>query len=274
MGDGMGDERWQVTGSAAGVYERQLVPAIFGPWAPRVLDLAAPTAGERVLDTACGTGIVARLAADRVGPSGHVVGQDLNPGMLAVASTLAAGAAPIAWVQASTERLPFADGSFEVVACQLGLQYFPDRPAALAEMARVLVPGGRLAAMVWHTIDHSPGFAALADALDRSIGPAAGAIMRAPFALHDEEALGDLMAGGGFEDVEVHREAGTVRFNSIQEFVFAQGTGSPLAAPIAAADPAARTALLAAAETSLAPWQGAGELAFPIEALLLSGRVA
>jgi SAM-dependent methyltransferase len=82
----MSDERWQVTDSAAEVYERQLVPAIFGPWAPRVLDLAAPSAGERLLDTACGTGVVARLAADRVGPSGQVVGQDLNPGMLAVAA--------------------------------------------------------------------------------------------------------------------------------------------------------------------------------------------
>ena len=202
-----------------------------------------------------------------------MVGQDLNPGMLAVASAGPAGAAPTAWVQASTGQLPFADGSFEVVACQLGLQYFPDRPAALAEMARVLAPGGRLAAMVWQAIDHSPGFAALADALDRSIGPAAGATMRAPFDLHDEGMLGDLLAGAGFEDVAVRREAGTVRFDSIQEFVLAQGTGSPLAAPIAAADPAARDNLLAAAETALAPWQSQDELAFPIEALLLSGRV-
>jgi ubiquinone/menaquinone biosynthesis C-methylase UbiE len=133
----MGEERWQITGSAAEVYQRQLVPAIFGSWAPRVLDLAAPATGERVLDTACGTGVVARLAADRVGPTGQVVGQDLNPGMLAVAFTLPAGETPIAWVQASTDRLPFADGSFDVVACQLGLQYFPDRPAAVAELARV-----------------------------------------------------------------------------------------------------------------------------------------
>jgi hypothetical protein len=73
--------------------------------------------------------------------------------------------------------------------------------------------------------------------------------------------------------VAVHRQAGTVRFNSIQEFLLAQGTGSPLAGPIAAADPAARAALLAAAATALAPWQGPDELAFPIEALLLSGRV-
>ena len=212
----MGDERWQVTGSAAEVYQGQLVPAIFAPWAPRVLDLATPATGERLLDTACGTG---------------------------------------------------------VVACQLGLQYFPDRSAAVAEMARVLAPGGRLAVMVWRSIDHSPGFAALADALDRHVDPAAGATMGARFTLNDEAALRDLLAGGGFEDVEVHPQAGTVRFGSVQEFLIAQGTGSPLAAPIAAADPAARAALLADAETTLAPWQGPDGFAFPIGALLLSGRV-
>ena len=99
-----------------------------------------------MLDAACGTGVVARLAAGRVGPDGRVVGLDLNPGMLAVAAGLPVEGAPIGWVQADAGRLPFGDRSFEVVCCQLGLQYVPDRPATLAGMARVLVPGGRLAA--------------------------------------------------------------------------------------------------------------------------------
>jgi SAM-dependent methyltransferase len=179
----VGDEQWQVAGSAAEVYNRQLVPAILGrgrhrwwawrPW-PRVSECwtwpAAP-------------GVVARLAAEHVGPAGRVVGLDLNPGMLAVARSLPVAGVPVGWVQATAGRLPFPDGSFEVVCCQLGLQFFPDRAAALAEMARVLVPGGRLAVMVWRSIDHSPGFAVLAGALDRHVGPAAGALMRAPFGL-------------------------------------------------------------------------------------------
>jgi SAM-dependent methyltransferase len=193
----MGDERWQVTGSAAEVYERQLVPAIFGPWAPRVLDLAAPAGGERVLDAACGTGVVARLAAERVGPDGQVVGLDLNPGMLAVAAGLPVQGAPTGWVQADAGRLPFQDRSFEVVCCQLGLQYVPDRAATLVEMARVLTPGGRLAAMVWRSIDRSPGFAGLAEALDRHLGPAVGAIMRAPFGLGDEGPCAGWSRGPG-----------------------------------------------------------------------------
>jgi SAM-dependent methyltransferase len=261
-----------VAGSAAQVYERQLVPAIFGPWAPRLVALAAPAAGERVLDAACGTGVVARLAAERVGPGGRVVGLDLNPGMLVVASSVPVSGAPMGWVQASAGRMPFPDRSSEVVCCQLGLQFFPDRSAALAEMARVLVAGGRLAAMVWRSIDHSPGFAVLAEALDRHIGPAAGALMRAPFGLGEEGVLRGLVAGAGFREVELDRQAGVVRFGSARELVVAYGAGSPLAGPIGAAGPAARAGLVAEVQAALDPWQGAAGLAFPIEALLVSGR--
>jgi SAM-dependent methyltransferase len=268
----VGDEQWQVAGSAAQVYERELVPAIFGPWAPRVLDVAAPAAGERVLDVACGTGVVARLAAERVGADGCVVGLDLNPGMLAVARSLPVTGVPIGWVQATAGRLPFPDGSFEVVCCQLGLQFFPDRSAALAEMARVLVAGGRLAAMVWRSIDHSPGFQVLAAALDRHVGPAAGALMRAPFGLGEEGALRGLVEGAGFREVGVDRQGGVVRFGSARELVVAYGAGSPLAGPIGGAGSAARAGLRAEVQAALDPWQGAAGLAFPIEALLVSGH--
>jgi SAM-dependent methyltransferase len=268
----VGEEQWQVAGSAAQVYERELVPAIFGPWAPRVVALATLAAGERVLDAACGTGVVARLAAERVGADGRVVGFDLNPGMLTVARSLPVRGAPIGWVQATAGRLPFPDGSFEVVCCQLGLQFFPDRAAALAEMARVLVPGGRLAAMVWRSIDHSPGFQVLAEALDRHIGPAAGAMMRAPFGLSEEGALRGLVAGAGFGEVTVDRQAGAVRFGSAQELVVAYGAGSPLAGAIGGAGPAARAGLVAEVKAALEGWQGAAGLGFPIEALLVSGR--
>jgi SAM-dependent methyltransferase len=268
----VGEEHWQLAGTAAQVYERHLVPAIFGPWGRRVVALAAPAAGERVLDAACGTGVVARLAAERVGADGQVAGFDLNLGMLAVARGLPTEAAPIGWVQATAGRVPFRDGSFEVVCCQLGLQYFPDRAAALAELARVSAPEGRLVVMVWRSIDHSPGFAALAAALDRHIGPEAGAIMRAPFALGDEGVVRGLVAGAGFQDVRVDRQAGMVRFGSARELVVAQGGGSPLAAPIEAAGPAARAELAAEVEAALAQWEDATELAFPIEALLVSGR--
>jgi SAM-dependent methyltransferase len=201
-----------------------------------------------------------------------VVDLDLDPGMLVVARSLPVGGAPMVWVQASADWMPFPDGSFEVVCCQLGLQFFPDRAAALAEMARVLVAGGRLVVMVWRSIDHSPGFAVLVQALDRHVGPAAGALMRAPFGLSDERALHGLVAGAGFREVELDHKSGTVRFGSARELVVAYGAGSSLAGPIGGAGPAARAGLVAEVEAALEPWQGPDGLAFPIEALLVTGR--
>ncbi len=268
-------EQWQVSGSAAEVYEAELVPAIFGAWAPVVVDLCDPRPGERVLDLACGTGVVARLAAQRVGPTGRVVGVDPNPGMLAVARAGVApepDAAPVEWHQAGAEALPLADAGFDVVCCQLGLQFFVDRPTALREMHRVLAPGGRLALMVWRSIDHSPGFAALLAALERHVGAAAAAVVRAPFSLSDDAELEALIRAAGFRDVAVERRAGTARFPSVEGFVRGYVTGSPLAGHMAQASDAVREALVADVQAALAGYASDSELKFPMAALLASAR--
>ena len=149
--------QWQVGGSAPEVYERDLVPAVFGPWARLVVDLADLQSGDRVLDVACGTGVVTRVAAEKVGERGAVVAADLNPGMLALAGSLPAPrGATVEWRQADAGALPFADQAFDVVLCQLGLQFFTDRAIALREMYRVLRPGGDVVVMVWRPIERSP----------------------------------------------------------------------------------------------------------------------
>jgi ubiquinone/menaquinone biosynthesis C-methylase UbiE len=104
--------QWQVAGNAPEVYERELVP-FFGPWASILVDLAQPKLGERVVDIACGTGIVARKVAVKIGPTGAVAGVDLNPGMLTVARSLPTtkDAALVQWHEASADRLPLSDGS-------------------------------------------------------------------------------------------------------------------------------------------------------------------
>jgi ubiquinone/menaquinone biosynthesis C-methylase UbiE len=269
--------QWQVAGSAPEVYERELVPAVFGEWAPIVVELAHPRPGERVVDVACGTGIVARTAAARVGPTGAVVGVDLNPGMLSVARSVmltdSRSAAPIRWQEASADKLPFPDGSFDIVYCQLGLQFFSDRVAALREMRRVLGAEGRLALMVWRGMHESPGFAALAESLERHVGQAAAAIMRAPFGLSDAEELAGLVRAAGFQDVAVQQRVGTVRFASIDRFVSSYVAGSPLAGLVSQANDAAREALIADARNALAQYATSTELAFPIAAHLLSARV-
>jgi ubiquinone/menaquinone biosynthesis C-methylase UbiE len=265
--------QWQVGGGAPEVYERDLVPAVFGPWARLVVDFADPQPGDRVLDVACGTGVVARVAAEKVGERGAVAAADLNPGMVAVAQSLPAPrGATIEWRQADAGALPFADQAFDVVLCQLGLQFFAERAIALREMYRVLRPGGDVVIMVWRPIEQSPGFAALAAALERHIGPEASSIMRAPFSLGDPEELSSLVAEGGFETLDLRAEAGAVRFASVEHFVASYVAGSPLAAPVAAAPAEARDALLAEVVAKLEQFVGGDELKFPIEAYLARAR--
>jgi ubiquinone/menaquinone biosynthesis C-methylase UbiE len=268
--------QWQVAGNAAETYERALTPAVFAAWAPLVVALGDPRSGERVLDVACGTGVVTRLVAQQVGQTEKVVGLDLNPGMLAVAAATAASepltSASITWQEASATRMPFPDGAFDVAYCQLGLQFLPDRPAALREMHRVLVSGGRLGLMVWRGIEHSPGFDILAAALARHVGSVAAGIMRAPSALAEAEELRKLIAAAGFRDITIRPVAGTVRFPSVARFVQDYVAGSPLAGHVAKVSDEARAALVGEVGDALRSHLAGGALAFPIEAHLASAR--
>jgi len=136
---------WQLAEGSAAAYERYLVPVFMDPWAADLIDAVEVAPGQRVLDIACGTGVVTRHAAARVGSGGEVTAVEVNPGMLAVARAAAAGMpAPIRWHEAGAEQLPLADASIDVVLCQQGLQFFYDPAAALAEMRRIARPGGRL----------------------------------------------------------------------------------------------------------------------------------
>jgi SAM-dependent methyltransferase len=241
-----------------------------------VVALADLRPGERVLDVACGTGVVARLAAQRVGHAGKVVGLDLNPGMLAVAASATANepttSASLTWQEASAAKMPFPDASFDIVYCQLGLQFFPDRPAALHEIYRVLAPGGRLGLMVWRGIENSPGFGILAAALARHVSTEAAGIMRAPFALADAEELRGLIAAAGLRDITIRPVPGTVRFPSVARFVQDYVAGSPLAGHVARVSDEARAALVSEVGDALRSYLAAGVLTFPIEAHLASAK--
>jgi SAM-dependent methyltransferase len=259
-----------LSASAPEQYERCLVPAIFAPWAEDLVVAAALRPGERVLDVACGTGVVARTAARRVGATGTVVGLDLNRERLAVASTLPTSeGAVIDWRAGDAAALPFPERSFDVVVCQQGLQFFPDRATALGEMRRVLGPGGRLALSVWLPIAHNPGFAILAAALDRHCSPR---LLDGPFSLGDAAALRTLLAGAGFRDVTVSVATKLARFPSAMAFVEGYLAASFLAGPVAEADARARAALVADACTGLEPYLDAAGLAFPMESHLATAR--
>lgn len=221
-------------------YERFFVPAIGRPLAVDLVREADLRPGERVLDAACGTGVVARLAAEAVGPDGEVAGLDVNPGMLAVAAAVAPDPG-IEWHEANVEDLPLSDESFDVVLCGLSFQFVGDRPRALREMRRVLVPGGRLALNVPGPI--VPMFAILADALARHVDPQAGGFARAVFALHDEEELRALLEGAGFREVEIRSGTQVLPLPAPRDFLWQYVESTPLAALVDQAGEDARAAL-------------------------------
>jgi ubiquinone/menaquinone biosynthesis C-methylase UbiE len=261
----LGQQQWQVAGSAPENYERYLVPSIFGPWARELVDSAALRSGDRVLDLACGTGIVARLAAERV-PGGRVVGLDVNPGMIGVARTLAP---EIEWQVGNALEISSPDGSFDVVYCQQGLQFFSDRHAATTQMRRVLVQGACLALACWSSIAESPGFGALLAALERHC-PDGVSTMLAPFSLSDSEELSRLLREAGFKEVRVQLKSRTLDFPSISEFVRQYVSGSPLAGPFGQLDDHERKDLVDDVNIALAAHVGTGGLSFPISNQLVS----
>jgi ubiquinone/menaquinone biosynthesis C-methylase UbiE len=270
-----GHEQWQVEGGAAELYQRHLVPAVTAGWAAGLVDLVGLRRGECVLDVACGTGVVARVAAERVGRTGRVAGVDINAAMLGVARSLPAGpGARIGWVQGSVLSLPCADASHGVVLCQLGLQFVPGRLAALAQMRRVLMPGGRLGVSVYGPIERNPATFALAQALDRRLGPDASMTKRAEHALADAAVLRRLAGDAGFQRIKIVTETRTVHFDSVTDYVRIQLAATPLASLLQQhrpeqPDQALVEVLIADVAAALQPHQTADGLAFPQEAHLL-----
>jgi len=192
-------------------YERYLVTYTMRPFTTILLEHANPQPGERVVDVACGTGIAARQTAPRVGVTGRVVAVDLNPAMLAVARSLPAPeGAVIDWREGSAQALPLTDGAFDLALCQHGLQFFPDRGAALREMVRVLAPGGRVAVSVWRSLEHSPASRLLWEAIARHLNTTT-AVLLPSFNLGDAGQLQALLELAGFVDVTVVARSHTVR---------------------------------------------------------------
>ena len=267
-------EPWQLGENPDALYERYLVPAMFGPWAADLVTLAAPQPGERVLDVACGTGVVARLVAPYVGATGHVVGLDLDTGRLAVARALPpAPGAVVEWREGDALALPFAEAVFDLVCCQQGVQFFPDRRTALREMHRVLVPGGRLALNVWRAIEHNPVALAMAQALGRHVSPEAEAFRHGPFALGDAEALRALVVGAGFSEVIVRPVVKVLRFPSAEAFVQRYIAGvAPLAQMVAQVDDQARVALLREVSAAVHAYVDADGFAMPKASHLVTAR--
>jgi SAM-dependent methyltransferase len=218
----MNDPTLQDQIDAAKTYESLFVPALFGQWATKVADAAKIQTGQRVLDVACGTGVLSREMALRVAPTGHVTGLDPLPGMLAVGKELAP---TINWKQGAAEELPFPDESFDKVVSQFGLMFFTDPQQAIREMLRVLIPGGRMVVAVWDSLTNIPAYEADVQLLERIAGTRAADALRAPYVLGDRLTLTNLFADAGASPIDITTHSGTAQFPSIAVMVEADLRG-------------------------------------------------
>lgn len=217
-----GRETFQVSSGAAEIYESRFVPALFAQWAPLVVEQAGVTEGQRILDVACGTGIVARAAADRVGPRGRVVGVDLNPGMLTVARRIRPD---LAWCLGDATALPFPDDTFDAALCQMALMFFPDRRRSLTEMTRV---ARGMTVCVPAALSDQPAYGLLVEVAARHAGPEAVSLLNTYWSCGDRDELAALVRAA---DATVDRwttHTGIAHFPSPSAFVDTEIDGSRL----------------------------------------------
>jgi ubiquinone/menaquinone biosynthesis C-methylase UbiE len=272
----MTEGHWQLDGNAAELYQRYLVPAITCKWASDLVDRAKPKPGERVLDVACGTGVVARLAA-KIMARGHVTGLDVNAGMLDVARAVPNEGAGVVWTEGSALDLPFPTKSFRLALCQLGLQFFPDRQRALREMHRVLCDSGRIALSVYSPIERTPGANAFVLALDRVLGVHASQIKRGEHSFGSPDQLSRLLVEAGFVAIEVQTVVQQIAFPSVLDYVRFQLLATPMAVLLKGRSEADRQAAISSiasetARSSSASMLHDSKFSFPQEAYVATAR--
>jgi SAM-dependent methyltransferase len=267
--DDRSNEGFQLDAAGPAAYERYLVPPFFAPCADALLATAPPRPGERVLDLACGTGIVARRAAALVG-SGRVIGVDVNPAMISFARSAPQNpTGPVEWQTSDALHIPVESGTIDLACCQQGLQFFSDPRGVVRELRRVVAPGGRVLLAVWRPLEHHPVFGALSDALGRHVADEAAEMMRAPFGGPSRDQLRDWLTSGGFPVVSVRIAAHLARFPSVETFLRQETAGSPLAGLIGAAGPTVLAALLADLEAALDPFVDDLGVALPMQTWLV-----
>lgn len=257
---------FQISGDAPRYYQDH-VALIMRPFVDALV-AASVRPGDAVLDVACGTGFAARAAAEAVGVGGSVVGADINGGMLAMAAS-APHASPctIEWCEASALALPMESDTFDAVLCQQGLQFVPDPAAALAEMARVTRPGGRVGVTVWAPIELSPYMDAHMDVLMGACDQD-DQVVRQAFPPGGEEALRDWFSAAALPEVRIATLAPRVTLPPIREYAPAHFRALPWAGPFFALDPPARDALLAGMADALSPFAaGDGTVEVPFTSL-------
>lgn len=254
---------------AARAYEALFVPALVGQFAPKVAEAAKVVEGDRVLDVACGTGVLARETLKRVGANGSITGIDAVPGMIAVAQQIAPA---VQWREGKAESLPFSDESFNAVVSQFGLMFFTDRVQAITEMLRVLTSEGRLAVAVWNSLENITAYAAAAELFERIGGQQAARALTAPFVLGDADELREMFSDAGAYSTDVTTHSGTAVFPSIRVMVEADLRGWLPVMGVNLSEEQIRQ-ILDEAEAALRSYtMSDGQVRFDISAHIVTGR--
>lgn len=260
-------ETFQLPAEVAEVYEARFVPAFFAQWAPYLLDAVGVTAGQRIVDVACGTGVVARAAADRIGADGTAVGLDLSDAMLAVARRIRPD---LQWRQGDAAALPFDDSEFDCAVSQMALMFFPDPVAALREMRRVVRSTGTVGVLVPGSLDANPPYRIFVDVVTKHAGASARNLVTTYFALGDPQALARLFTASGLRVSAATGPVGESRFGSVDEFVTIELDSTPLGERL---DTGARERIMADCRPALAQWRTPdGSLRFPFQCNLVVAR--
>jgi ubiquinone/menaquinone biosynthesis C-methylase UbiE len=265
---------WRMNIDGPETYERYIVSTWMADWAPDLIEAGGVGPGKRVLDAACGTGIVARKAAGLIGSGGRIAALDANEGMLRVGRHCAGqeGAAAIEWHHGDICRMPFSSGEFDTVLCQQGLQFFPDKAAALREMRRVLAPGGRLAIAVWGRPEKSPHVPVICDVFSEFFGEDSTAIFRVACSLSDKRVLRNLLRDAGFSGISIRAGVKIARHPSLTEFLPAYFSAFPVAARIGAMKEEERTRMFRCIAAGLEAYTVNNGLAVPTENIILTAE--
>ncbi|HEU4705024.1 MAG TPA: class I SAM-dependent methyltransferase [Sphingomicrobium sp.] len=255
-------------GSIPGIYDRYMVPLLFSPYAAVVAGRARALNPARILETAAGTGVVTAALHDAL-PDSDIVATDLNPPMLDVAASRIRSR-KVRFEQADAQSLPFADASFDLVVCQFGIMFVPDKVAANAEARRVLAQGGRYLLVVWDRVERNLATSAVGEAVAQLFPDDSATFYdRIPFRYHDPAIIEHDLLAAGFDDIAFETVALRSRARSAAEAAKGLCQGSPMRTEIEKLGPGALERSTEAAEQALRRFEGPDGFDAPMSAHLV-----
>ena len=265
--------QWQLARESAERYQSILTPAILGPFAKALVDVAGLQINEWVIDVGCGTGAAARYAAEAIGNSGRVLGLDVNVSMLEVARSLpAVQGAPIEWREATATQLPLDDQSVDVVLCAQTVQFLPEKALSLSEMQRVVKPNGRVALSLWCDIEENPYFFALVEAIARHIGSETSGGLKSAFALSDKNGIHSLLKKAGFRQIDITICQLDLPLPKLTEFVPRHISATPMVVGFSRASKSVQQTVIQDVIEKLRPYGTNGHVHIPFKSYMIMGR--